>query len=206
MSGTSFSHDELDEILRDSAHGGTVGMSAIDGLIAALVAAPSFVHPDEWVPLIFAGKHPAMLEGSIEERIVRTVSDRYNEVSATLSERPDTYRPIFMVDPEGRVIVRDWAAGFMTGIGLRPEAWGSTIILTEHRRLLTLIALYDLGNRLLPDMPEAERQRRRPSAYHDIPNAVAAIRALCTPFRAAEAQRPPAKPRHSRKPSISPRK
>ena len=31
-------------------------MSAIDGLTAALVAAPCFVHPDEWVPLIFGGK------------------------------------------------------------------------------------------------------------------------------------------------------
>jgi hypothetical protein len=31
-------------------------MSAIDGLIAALVAAPVFVHPDEWLPLIFGGR------------------------------------------------------------------------------------------------------------------------------------------------------
>jgi yecA family protein len=207
MSGTSFSYDELDEILRGGGHGDAVGMSAIDGLIAALVAAPSFVHPDEWVPLIFAGKRPAMLEGSIEERIVRTVFNRYNEVSATLSERPDTYRPIFMKDPDGRVIVRDWAVGFMTGVGLRAEAWGSSIILTEHRHLLTPIALYhDLGNRLLPDMPEAERQRRRPSAYHDIPNAVAAIRAICNPLRAAEAQRPPAKPRRPREASTSRRR
>jgi hypothetical protein len=37
MSGTSFSYDELDEILRSGGHGDAVGMSAIDGLIAALV-------------------------------------------------------------------------------------------------------------------------------------------------------------------------
>jgi hypothetical protein len=37
-------------------HHDAVGMSAIDGLIAALVAAPVFVHPDEWLPLIFGGR------------------------------------------------------------------------------------------------------------------------------------------------------
>jgi len=47
---------------------GGIGMSAIDGLIAALVAAPSFVRPDEWVPLIFAGRPPAMHENSFEHR------------------------------------------------------------------------------------------------------------------------------------------
>jgi len=48
-----FTYTELDEILRGTGHTGAIGMSAIDGLIAALVAAPSFVHPDEWIPLIF---------------------------------------------------------------------------------------------------------------------------------------------------------
>jgi hypothetical protein len=52
-------------------------MSAIDGLIAALVAAPTFVHPDEWVPLILGGHRPRMAEGSPEERAVRTVFNRY---------------------------------------------------------------------------------------------------------------------------------
>ena len=52
----AFTYTELDEILRGSGHTGAIGMSAIDGLIAALVAAPSFVHPDEWIPLIFGGR------------------------------------------------------------------------------------------------------------------------------------------------------
>src|ERR1700738_4165125 len=50
-STTAFTYDELDGILRGAGgHDGAIGMSAIDGLIAALVAAPTFVHPDEWVP------------------------------------------------------------------------------------------------------------------------------------------------------------
>ena len=41
-----FSYDEVDEYLRGGGHHDAVGMSAIDGLIAALVAAPAFAHPD----------------------------------------------------------------------------------------------------------------------------------------------------------------
>jgi hypothetical protein len=40
-----FAYAELDEILRGAGRTGAIGMSAVDGLIAALVAAPSFVHP-----------------------------------------------------------------------------------------------------------------------------------------------------------------
>ena len=63
-----FTYAELDEIVRGTGRDGGIGMSAIDGLIAALVAAPSFVRPDEWVPLIFAGRPPAMHENSFEHR------------------------------------------------------------------------------------------------------------------------------------------
>jgi hypothetical protein len=37
----AFTNTELDEILRGTGRNGGVGMSAVDGLIAALVAAPS---------------------------------------------------------------------------------------------------------------------------------------------------------------------
>ena len=149
---TAFTYDELDAILCGAGgHDGAIGMSAIDGLIAALVAAPTFVHPDEWVPLIFGGRRPRMAEGSPEERAVRTVFNRYNEVSTTLAEQPHAYRPIFMIDRDGSVVARDWAVGFMLGIGLRPQEWAGSILLTEHRGLLTPILVYhDPGKALLP--------------------------------------------------------
>jgi hypothetical protein len=42
----AFTYAELDEILRGTGLTGAIGMSAIDGLIAALVVAPCFVHPE----------------------------------------------------------------------------------------------------------------------------------------------------------------
>jgi yecA family protein len=200
-STAAFTYDELDAILRGTGgHDGAIGMSAIDGLIAALVAAPAFVHPDEWVPLIFGGRRPRMDEGSLEERAVRTVFNRYNEVSTTLAELPHTYRPKFMIDQDGSVVARDWAVGFMLGIGLRSQEWADRILLTEHRSLLTPILVYhDLGDGLLPEMPPAEKHRRRATAYQKIPQAVAAIRAICNAHRAAEALPQPNKLRRARR-------
>ncbi len=74
----AFTYAELDEILRGTGHTGAIGMSAIDGLIAALVAAPSFVHPDEWISLIFGGRRPPLHENGPELRAVKTIFNRYN--------------------------------------------------------------------------------------------------------------------------------
>jgi hypothetical protein len=68
--------------------------------------------PDEWLPIIFAGRVPAAIEGTPEHLAVNTIFNRYNEVSITLADNPQAYRPMFM-NHEGGVIVSDWAAGFM---------------------------------------------------------------------------------------------
>jgi uncharacterized protein len=194
----AFTYAELDEILRGSGHTGAIGMSAIDGLIAALVAAPSFVHPDEWVPLVFGGHQPPLDENSLELRVVKTIFNRYNEVSDILADRPQAYRPIFMVDDDGSIVVREWAVGFALGIGLRAKEWEKYILDAEHRQALVPILLYCEGALdLLPDMPAAEQHRRQATAHSEIASAVAAARAVCNPQRAAEARRQPVKRRRA---------
>jgi yecA family protein len=199
----AFTYAELDEILCGTGRNGAIGISAIDGLIAALVAAPSFVHPDEWIPLIFGGRQPPLHENSPKLRAVKTIFTRYNEVSETLADRPAAYRPIFMVDDDGRIVARDWAVGFVLGIGLRSEAWGKRILLTKHREVLIPILVYCEGELdLLPEMPATEKRRHQATAHEQIAQAVAAARVICNPYRAAEARqqsaplrRPARKPR-----------
>ena len=194
----AFTYAELDKILRGSGHSDAIGMSAIDGLIAALVAAPSFVHPDEWVPLVFGGHQPPLDENSPELRVVKTIFNRYNEVSDILADRPQAYRPIFMVDDDGSIVVRDWAVGFALGIGLRAKEWGKHILLTEHRQALAPILVYCEGELdLLPDMPATQTQRRQATAHSEIAQAVATARVVCSPHRAAEARRQPVKRRRA---------
>jgi yecA family protein len=189
----AFTYAELDEILRGTGRNGAIGISAIDGLIAALVAAPSFVHPDEWIPLIFGGRQPPLHENSPELRAVKTIFTRYNEVSETLADRPVAYRPIFMVDNDGSIVARDWTVGFVLGIGLRSEAWGKRILLTNHREVLTPILVYCEGELdLLPEMTVTEKRRHQATAHEQIAQAVAAARVICNPYRAAEARPQPA--------------
>jgi yecA family protein len=194
----AFTYAELDEILRGTGHSGAIGMSAIDGLIAALLAAPSFVHPEDWIPLIFGGRQPPLDENSPELRAVKTIFNRYNEVSETLADRPQVYRPIFMIDDGGSIVARDWAVGFALGIGLRPNEWEKSILLTQHRQVLIPILVYCEGELdLLPDMTAAEKHRRQATAHEQIAQAVVSARDICNPYRAAEARRPPAKRRRS---------
>lgn len=182
----AFSYDELDEYLRGGGHHDAVGMSAIDGLIAALVAAPAFVHPDEWLPLIFGGRRPRTREGSAELRAVQAIFQRYNEVSTTLAERPHDYCPIFMIHAD-EIVVGPWAAGFILGIALRQEAWATSILLTPHRSLLVPILIHhQLGAKLIPDMLPADTQQPPADACLGIAAAVVAIRRICNAQRAAE--------------------
>jgi yecA family protein len=188
---TAFTYSELDMLLRGTGRDGFIGISAIDGLIAALVAAPTFVHPDEWLPRIFGGRRRKFQEHSPEHRAVKTIFNRYNEVSSLLADRPADYRPIFMVDEQGKIDAHAWVIGLMLGISLRPDEWGRCILLTKNRALLTPILVYAdaAAVDLLPDMPVSEKQRHQGSAYQQIAGAVAAVRTICNPYRAAEADR-----------------
>jgi transposase len=169
-------------------------------VIAALVAGPSFVHPDDWMPLIFAGRRPALDAGSLEHRIVKTVFDRYNEVSEILADRPDAYRPIFRSDDRGKVTASDWVVGFMLGLGLRRAEWEKCILLTQQRALLTPILVYSPASTdLLPEMRSRIASLLAPSRVarpgRDMPAATRDLRAgsrFCDPVPLA-ARRPATK-------------
>lgn len=131
---SSYDYDELDALLRGSGGlNGAVGMSAIDGLIAALVAAPTFVPPEEWLPMIFGGRAITAAEGSFEDRAVRTVFARYNEASETLSQRPAEYRPIFdqAVAAAGAEVDPRKRADLFDRIAERAEALDAVIASTK---------------------------------------------------------------------------
>lgn len=51
-------YDELDEILRGDGRSGYVGLSAIDVLIAAVVAGPRVLPSTTWLPPIFGNEMP----------------------------------------------------------------------------------------------------------------------------------------------------
>jgi hypothetical protein len=89
---------------------------------------------------------------------------------------------------EGRVIVSDWAAGFMLIVAKRPDAW-TKIMLTDTRKTLApVFASHELGVPFLLDIPTAEIDKLRAVAHYYIADAVVALREACAPQRTAAAE------------------
>lgn len=197
MKQPTYTYDELDEIFRGNGRSGNIGISAIDGMIAALVAGPAFVHPEEWLPIIFAGRVPAVIEGTPEHLAVNTIFNRYNEVSITLADNPQAYRPMF-TNHQGRVVVSDWAAGFMLIVGKRTEAWTKILFTDMRKTLAPILVSHELGIGFLPDVSTAEKDELRAVAHHHIADAVVSLREACAPQRIT-AVPDPARPRRLRR-------
>jgi uncharacterized protein len=153
-----YTYDELDELFRGEGHNDIVGLSHIDGLIAALVAGPTVVPKEQWLPLIFKNRMPSSIEGSPESRSAATILARYAEVRQKLTERPADYQPIFM-HHHGRSIIRPWAIGFMLGLGQDAEAWTPLLLGLKRRDLIPILVHSELGRPMLPDISDAEVAR-----------------------------------------------
>ena len=178
-------YDELDEILRGDGRSGYVGLSAIDGLIAAVVAGPRVLPSTTWLPPIFGNKMPRPVAGSIEERVVDTVLNRHDEVEYLLSNAPGDYGPIFMND-NGRVHVDDWGMGFALGVGMAdPDAW-LPILLAQPRSVIAPIMVINPSlSQMLMRVGVEERRKLRAQAHRHIG---AAVLQLYTITRATRAQ------------------
>src|SRR3954454_3354652 len=94
-------------------------VSAVDGLIAGIVAGPEPVEPAEWTRLIFGAR--ALGEAGVAA--LGAVLDRHAAVARILAAAPAGYAPLFMRTDEGVVLVQDWAAGFLAAVRLRLAGW-----------------------------------------------------------------------------------
>ena len=154
MIDTPFSYDELDELLCGDGHNDFIGLSSIDGMIAALVAGPAVVPPAKWLPIIFAGHGPSTTKGTPESRAVATIMARYAEVERDLLHQPSSYRPILM-HHLGQFILRPWAIGFMMGASTLQHAWFP--VLTKKRaEMAPLLACCEIGSPMLPELSRKE--------------------------------------------------
>ena len=184
MTAALFTYEEVDLILRGDGCGDYVGISAIDSLIAAVVAGPAYLEPDDWLPEIFAGRVPVGPPGTPNHRLVQTILHRHDEVAETLARRPNAYLPIFMHD-DGRVVIEDWTVGFMLGVGKRANAW-SKIILSDFRATLApILSGNPLGRNFMLDVPVADLDRFEATAHQAIHSVVAAHYRHCASDRSA---------------------
>src|SRR5271156_3981820 len=174
MTQPRFTYDEADILLREDGSRGYVGISAIDGLIAAVVAGPARIETDGWLPEIFAGRMPVTKPGTPAHQLVQTIMRRHDEVAETLARRPGQYQPIFMHD-EGRMITHEWTVGFMCGIGLAADAWTPIMLSSFRAKLAPIFLMHPEGQGVMPAMPQAEVDRIKAHTHELIGGAVVAL-------------------------------
>ena len=166
--------DELDEVLRWDGRQGAVGLSAIDGLVASVVAGPVTVPRTRWLPLIFDNKMPKTKPNSLERRIVDTILAHCKAVEESVRFAPENYRPQFMHNL-GQVISTDWTTGFMLGVGIDQQAWSKAVLAERHGLLKPILVCNEIGQALLPDVSPQDMEQTKRSAHDHIAYSVVAL-------------------------------
>lgn len=129
--------EALDEyLMSDTSPGDCMLLSDLDGFLTGIVVGPVPIPTSEWMPVIWGGEEPEFESEKQEQVILGTIMGRYNEITATMKNNPDSFGPIFYEGPDGTLIIMDWAAGFLDAVKLRRQAWEP---LVRHRRANILL-------------------------------------------------------------------
>ena len=185
MQEPPFTYQELDLILRGAGDDDLVGISAVDGLIAAVVAGPAFIERNEWLrPIIGDRGIAAAASGGQTHLFVQSIMRRHDEVADILAHRPESYMPIFLHD-EGSIIAEDWTVGFMLGVGLRAKVWEKIMLSPFRLKLAPIFSVHTVGRRMMPDIPEAELDQIKATAPVAIAKVIAELYHHCGDRRSA---------------------
>ena len=99
-----------------------MGLSDLDGFLTGVVVGPELIMPSEWTRVIWGGEGPDFESMDEALAIHGTITGRYNDIRRRLDTAPQGFDPVFRKGPEGKLIVTDWAAGFLHAVRLRPRA------------------------------------------------------------------------------------
>jgi len=171
-------------------HPQATSLSMLDGAVAAVVAGPVSMMPEEWVcPLLGVDPDDFNHDTETFSAIAATLT-RHNAIVNALSTKPESFEPLFGRGPDGGVDPRAWCMGFYAVIKLRLLAWSRLMSLnaTEHGLLLPILFhCVDPSGRPVLDLHR--RRLAAPSfaheAWRDIPTVVEAMRQFWMPSRFA---------------------
>jgi yecA family protein len=197
MMAELLTYDEVDQILRGDGAGEFVGMSAIDGLIAAVVAGPAYVERDDWLRPIIGDRALVAAPEPPTHRLVRSILHRHEEVGDILMRRPESYLPMFMRH-EDRILAEDWTIGFMLGVGLRAKAWEKIMGSPFRSTLSPILSVHEVGRNMMPDLSPTQLDRIKATAPQMIANVVPALYRHCDLYRAASRRLAKSRANHRR--------
>ncbi len=102
---------------------GVLTLAELDGFLAAIAIGPEPVEDTEWMPVIWNGEEPRFANGAEAVAVRRALFALYDDIVRAVAA--GTYAPVFDVDDAEKPLPQSWAVGFMTGAGLRLDAWSA---------------------------------------------------------------------------------
>lgn len=134
-----------------------ISLSELDGYLTAVAIGPELIPPSEWLPSALGEDSPAFESLEQAEHVLGAIMARYNEIIQSLNDEPPTFAPVLWEGENGRLYGGDWAAGFMTGVGLRLKAWKPFLRVRRHTEMMApIFALLPEALEELDDTPLAE--------------------------------------------------
>ena len=160
----------------------------LDGAVAAVVAGPVSMPPEEWVcPLL--GVDPDAFNRDTEEfSAIAATLIRHNAISEALSTRPESFEPLFVRSSDGEVDAQPRCMGFYAVMKLQLLVWSRLISpdRMEHA-LLRPILIHCVDDAGRPALTTATRSPRTPplarNDWREIPATVEALRQFWMPIR-----------------------
>lgn len=114
-------------LLSDDAPEECMMIPDLDGFLTGIAVGPEPIPRSEWMSRIWGSEDPKFTGTEEAELVLGTIIGRYHEIVAQLEAGPDSFEPMFEQSADGRLIVTDWAAGFIDAAMLRPERWEALI-------------------------------------------------------------------------------
>jgi uncharacterized protein YecA (UPF0149 family) len=128
-------------------HPQATSLSMLDGAVAAVVAGPVSMMPEEWVcPLLGVDPDDFNHDTETFSAIAATLM-RHNAISNTLPTKPDSFAPLFLRRPDNGseralrpcVVFRKITNGFRTEWGAKLYADIRSVIETARRRSISAL-------------------------------------------------------------------
>ncbi|MCS6057130.1 YecA family protein [Klebsiella variicola subsp. variicola] len=134
----------LDETLAKYAtEGAILDVSELDGLLTAILSAPTDIEPAQWLVAIWGGADnvPRWANDRERDRFVDLTLQHMSDIAERLESYPDQFEPLFGTrEAEGQelTIVEEWCFGYLRGVAL--SDWST--LPAELKPALDAIALH----------------------------------------------------------------
>ena len=158
-----------------------MGVSFIDGFLAATIVGPRLVPQAQWLSQIFGAKLPGGHGDRAGAAAVAAIIARHDEVRDVLCQHGQTYAPIFRRTGAGVVVAADWGDGFFGAIKLNAVAWQPLVSSPSSMLLMPIFVFCRDANGSTVSAPvlamaNTSQQRLIGDGWRHIPEAVNAIR------------------------------